>query len=184
MSELKVIYLGPACQEQGDGREWCQDDVWQPCECGHTSVKFVASTELDRVTAERDGLQLSLNTADQTIDDLSAAVSRRTKRVRDLEAQLAYAVDALTEVVKVSAMYEKPFEIATLAIGELSASMESAQDDDWHMNPCKQGHRDVGAAGGVAACNQCEEKIEAATTQEAFERWNATHPASESAETR
>lgn len=72
MSELKVIYLGPACQEQGDGREWCQDDVWQPCECGHTSVKFVASTELDRVTAERDALQQRLNSADQRIDELTA----------------------------------------------------------------------------------------------------------------
>lgn len=53
---------------------------------------------------------------------------------------------------------------------------EQEQDADWHMNPCKQGHRDVGAAGGVAACNQCDEKIEAPTTEEAFERWNATHP--------
>ena len=53
---------------------------------------------------------------------------------------------------------------------------EHEQDDDWHMNPCNQGHRDVGASGGVAACNQCGEKIEAATTQEAFERWNASHP--------
>ncbi|AZF09523.1 hypothetical protein C4J93_1309 [Pseudomonas sp. R2-37-08W] len=76
------------------------------------------------VVRERDGLQLSLNTADQTIDDLSAAVSRRTKRVRDLEAQLAYAVDALNEVVKASAMHEKPFEIATLAIGEMSSGLE------------------------------------------------------------
>lgn len=49
-------------------------------------------------------------------------------------------------------------------------------DEDWHMNPCKQGHRDVGAAGGVASCYQCDEKIEAATTQEAFELWNAAHP--------
>lgn len=72
MSELKVIYLGPACQEQGDGREWCQDDVWQPCECGHTSVKFVASTELDRVTAERDALQQRLNAPDQRIDELES----------------------------------------------------------------------------------------------------------------
>lgn len=82
--------------------------------------------KLDRVTAERDGLQLSLTTADQTIDDLNAAVSRRTSRVRELEKQLAYAVDALNDVVKVSAMYKKPFEIATLAIGELSASGEPA----------------------------------------------------------
>lgn len=80
---------------------------------------------------ERDGLQLSLNTADQTIDDLSAAVSRRTKRVRDLEAQLAYAVDALNEVVKASAMYEKPFEIATLALGEMSA-LKTADGGDEH----------------------------------------------------
>lgn len=126
MSELKVIYLGPACQENGDGREWCQDDVWETCDCGHESVRYVIGTDLDRVTAERDGLQLALNTADQTIDDLNAAVARRTKRIRELESQLTYAVDALNEVVKVSAMYEKPFEIAALAIGELSASAEPA----------------------------------------------------------
>jgi hypothetical protein len=53
---------------------------------------------------------------------------------------------------------------------------ELTASDDWHMNPCKQGHRDVGAAGRVARCYTCDEKIEAATTQEAFERWNATHP--------
>lgn len=73
MSELKVIYLGPACQEQGkiDGREWCQDDVWDACECGHDSVRYVLGSELDRVTAERDALQLRLNAADQCNDDLS-----------------------------------------------------------------------------------------------------------------
>lgn len=86
--------------------------------------RYVEFEDFHRVSAERDGLQLSLTTADQTIDDLSAAVSRRTKRVRDLEAQLAYAVDALNEVVKASAIYEKPFEIATLAIGETSAMAE------------------------------------------------------------
>lgn len=56
---------------------------------------------------------------------------------------------------------------------------EPAKDDDWHMNPCKKGHRDVGAAGGVAHCYQCDEKIVATTTQEAFEQWNATHPATQ-----
>ncbi|EIM14237.1 hypothetical protein PchlO6_2097 [Pseudomonas chlororaphis O6] len=49
-------------------------------------------------------------------------------------------------------------------------------DEDWHMNPCKQGHLDVGAGGGVASCYQCDEKITAATTQEAFKLWNAAHP--------
>jgi arginyl-tRNA--protein-N-Asp/Glu arginylyltransferase len=50
-------------------------------------------------------------------------------------------------------------------------------DADWHMNPCKQGHRDVGACQGKAFCHTCDETITAATTQEAFEQWNATHPA-------
>lgn len=54
---------------------------------------------------------------------------------------------------------------------------EEARDDNWIMNPCSQGHRDVGAAGGVAQCNQCDEAISATTTREAFERWNAAHPA-------
>lgn len=88
---------------------------------GHPDAGRIYAEALDRVTAERDGLQISLNTADQSIDDLNAAISRRTRRVRELEAQLAYAADALNEVIKASAMYEKPFEIATLAIGEMSA---------------------------------------------------------------
>ncbi|MCT8948447.1 hypothetical protein [Pseudomonas iridis] len=77
MSELKVIYLGPACQEQGkiDGREWCQDDVWDACECGHESVRYVLGSEFDRVTAERDALQQRLNAADQRIDELTAKPS-------------------------------------------------------------------------------------------------------------
>lgn len=54
---------------------------------------------------------------------------------------------------------------------------EKARDDNWRMNPCQQGHGDVGASSGVAYCCQCDEKITAATTQEAFEQWNASHPA-------
>ena len=51
----------------------------------------VMSEDFDRVTAERDGLQISLNTADQSIDELNAAISRRTHRVRELEALLTAA---------------------------------------------------------------------------------------------
>jgi hypothetical protein len=54
---------------------------------------------------------------------------------------------------------------------------ESEVDNDWHMNPCKLGHRDVGAGMGIAMCNTCEEKICRETTQEAFIEWNRTHPA-------
>jgi hypothetical protein len=98
-------------------------------------IEVVAASSLDRVIAERDGLQISLNTADQSIDDLNAAISRRTHRVRELEAQLAYAVDALNEVVKASAMYEKPFEIATLAIGEMSAVKPASSRAEVKLRP-------------------------------------------------
>ena len=173
MSELKVIYLGPACQEQGDGREWCQDDVWQPCECGHTSVKFVASTDLDRVTAERDALQQRLNAADQRIDDFAGGECEWS---REDDSGIWNSGCGETWSFHEDGPEENGMHFCHSCGKHLVVEVvEQEQDDDWHMNPCKQGHRDVGAAGGVAACNQCDEKVEAATTQEAFEQWNASH---------
>lgn len=59
----------------------------------------VLASDFDRVTAERDGLQMSLNTADQSIDELNAAISRRTHRVRELEALLT-AADERADVLE------------------------------------------------------------------------------------
>ena len=59
----------------------------------------VPAEDFDRVTAERDGLQISLNTADQSIDELNAAISRRTHRVRELEALLT-AADERADVLE------------------------------------------------------------------------------------
>jgi len=156
----------------------------------------------ERITAERDGLQLSLNTADQRIDELERdkarldAIEMNFWDVRHHSGSLADTGDYTSSIEIIGHWMDKPTE---RVIGEdysenLRAAIDQAmtapaypparpeypehepsQNDDWHMNPCKQGHCDVGAAGGVAACNQCDEKIEAATTQEAFERWNATH---------
>ena len=69
--------------------------------------------------------------------------------------------------------YASQFRAKTNPVSEV----EVAGDENWRMNPCKLGHRDVGASGCVASCNLCDESITAATTQEAFEQWNATHPA-------
>ena len=63
--------------------EICADMV--PADGG----RYVESTDFDRVTAERDGLQLSLTTADQTIDDLQAAIARRNQRIDELVAEIA-----------------------------------------------------------------------------------------------
>ena len=66
----------------------------------HDGEEFVHASDFDRVTAERDALQALLTAADERLDQ---------------------AVTALNEIARVSRMGEKPFEIATLAIGEMSA---------------------------------------------------------------
>jgi len=159
--------------------------------------------DFDRVTAERDALQQRLNAADQRIDELERdkhrldALESNCWDVRFDSSPNGDAGDSSIKIEVVGHWMDQPLE---RVIGEnysenLRAAIDQAMaapaypparpeypepepdaDADWHMNPCKQGHRDVGASGGVAACNQCDEKIEAATTQEAFERWNATHP--------
>jgi phosphoribosylanthranilate isomerase len=113
---------------------------------------------------ERDALQLHLNAAEQRIDELAGLLRRCLMSVREQHCD------------QDEADFDLPTDLMADIDAQLPASTEAEQDDDWRMNPCKQGHRDVGAAGGVAHCYQCDEKIEAATTQEAFERWNATHP--------
>jgi hypothetical protein len=45
MEDPRVIYLGPACQKEGDGREWCEDDVWTQCECGCSSVRYTLESD-------------------------------------------------------------------------------------------------------------------------------------------
>ena len=70
VSEPKVIYLGPACEaDTGDGRTWAEDNPWPDCECGHRPVQYVLGETFDRMKAERDALQLRLNTADQRNDE-------------------------------------------------------------------------------------------------------------------
>ena len=212
MSEPKVIYLGPACEaETGDGRTWAEDNPWPDCECGHRPVQYVLGETFERMKAERDALQLRLNAADQRIDELERdkdridALESNCWDIRFDSSPNGDAGDSSINIEVVGHWMDQPFE---RVIGEnysenLRAAIDQAMaapaypparpeypepeldaDADWHMNPCKQGHRDVGASGGVAACNQCDEKIEAATTREAFERWNATHQAGESTESR
>lgn len=166
--------------------------------------EWVVALDFDRITAERDALQLRLNTADQLNDELVRdkarldALESNFWDVRFDSSPNGDAGDSSVSIEIVGHWMDKPTD---RVIGEnysenLRAAIdqamtapaypparpeypepEEAKDEDWRMHPCTQGHRDVGAAGGVAHCYTCDEKIEAATTQEAFERWNATHPA-------
>ena len=148
-----------------------------------TAEPVTAAEELDAVLhwrdkhtqaiRERDALQLRLNAADQRIDELVSAV-RSINRGRRHEVFVPGDDEPQYRQRK-----EWVDWVLSLCDEASTAQPERHQPepiDDWHMNPCKKGHRDVGAAGGVAHCYQCDEKIEASTTQEAFERWNATHP--------
>ncbi|WP_223466177.1 hypothetical protein [Pseudomonas sp. GL-RE-26] len=129
------------------------------------------------VKAREQALQLRLNAADQRIDGCSGTCEWS----REDDSGIWHSGCGVTWSFHDDGPEENGMHFChscgkTLAV-EATAS-EPEQDDDWHMNPCKQGHRDVGAAGGVAHCYTCDEKITAATTQEAFEQWNAEHPAS------
>jgi hypothetical protein len=109
---------------------------------------------------ERDALQQRLNVADQRVDDLESDIAA----ARELLKHGSSPTPAHCE------------SVLDFLAGQ-SAPEPAPNEEDWHMNPCQQGHRDVGASGGKAYCYTCDETITAATTQEAFEQWNATHPA-------
>lgn len=172
-------------------------------ECQPETKLDTAEGEVARLTAEREALQQRLNAADQRIEELERdkarldALDSNCWDVRFNSSPNGDACDSSINIEVVGHWMDAPVE---RVIGEnysenLRAAIDQAMaapaypparpeylepepdaDADCHMNPCKQGHRDVGASGGVASCNQCDEKIEAATTQAAFERWNATHP--------
>jgi hypothetical protein len=164
---------------------------------------FLAREQMgkDRVAA----LQQRLNIADQRVNDLEKdkqrldALENNFWDVRHHSAPLADTGDYTGGVEIVGRWMDKPHE---RVIGEnynesLRAAIDQAMtadaypparpeypeldaalsEENWHMNPCNQGHGDVGACGGKAFCHTCDETITATTTQEAFEQWNATHPA-------
>jgi len=123
---------------------------------------------------ERDALQQRLTVADQRIDDFAGG---ECEWHREDDSGIWNSGCGETWSFHEDGPEENGMNFCHSCGKHLMVEViEQEQDYDWLMNPCRQGHRDVGAAGGVAACNQCDEKIEAATTQEAFERWNASHP--------
>jgi hypothetical protein len=122
--------------------------------------------------------------------DAHQAYHRLIDHCNETEKYLDEAALVLADIAKSGEAYREctdkssPTGLRIAAVVEYVAQFQAephseAEDDsaEWRMNPCKQGHRDVGAADGVAHCYQCEEKITAETTQAAFEQWNASHPA-------
>lgn len=121
------------------------------------------------------------------------AYNQLLEHTNETEQYLDNAVELLGEIVQSGHVYRECTDkgsatgLRVAAVLEYVAQFqpephqpdedEEAGDDDWRMNPCQQGRRDVGASGGDANCNQYDEAISAATTQVAFEQWNASHRA-------
>ncbi|WP_223531284.1 hypothetical protein [Pseudomonas sp. GL-R-19] len=139
---------------------------------------------LEDVKAREQALQQRLNAADQRIDDRAGTCEWG----REDDSGIWNSGCGVTWSFHDDGPEENGMHFCHSCGKALiveAADADSVEAGDWHMNPCKQGHRDIGAAGGVAHCYTCDEKITAATSQEAFELWNATHPAgAQSAESR
>lgn len=181
--------------------QWLSDG-WRSIPKG---TELVDRAHVTRLQAENAALQQRLNVADQRIDELEKDKRRLDSLesnfwdVRHHGTPLADTGDSTTSVEIIGHWMDKPHE---RVIGEnhdenLRAAIDQAMtadaypparpeypendtalsEENWRMNPCKQGHRDVGASGGEAFCYTCDETITAGTTQEAFEQWNASHPA-------
>lgn len=145
--------------------------------------------------AEIAALRAQVEVGQQALSESYKAYSRLNEHNNECEGHLDDAAALLVEISKSGHAHRECTDKAS-ATGERIAALaeyvaqfqpeayapasDEISDDDWHMNPCKQGHRDVGASGGVAYCNQCDERIpadgKADTTQEAFEQWNTSHP--------
>lgn len=131
----------------------------------------------ERITAERDALQLRLNAADQRIDDFAGGDCEWSQ---DEDSGIWNSDCGSAWSCHDDGPAENGMNFCHCCGKNLVVEVaEPEKDDEWHMIPCSQGHRDVGAAGGVAHCYTCDEKITATTTQEAFELWNASHPQAE-----
>lgn len=97
MSDPKIIYLGPACQKEGDGREWCEDDVWTQCECGCSSARYVlesdAQSELAALREELAGANRRLGACINQIEEQQQRLAAAEQRNASLSNAMRRAIE-------------------------------------------------------------------------------------------
>ncbi|WP_009397335.1 hypothetical protein [Pseudomonas bharatica] len=161
------------------------------CQCTQDAGDRLCLGDTDEIGTKR--LLKIVQAMDRRHDESQQAYNQLIEHTNETEQHLDNAAELLGEIVQSGHAYRVCTDkssatgLRVAAVLEYVAQFqaephqpdldEEARDDDWRMNPCQQGHRDVGASGGIAYCCQCAEKITAATSQAAFEQWNATHPA-------
>lgn len=160
------------------------------CQCTQDAGDRFCLGDTDEIGTER--LLEIVQAMDRRHGDSQQAYNQLIEHTNETECYLDNAAKLLAEIVQSGQAYSECTDkgsatgLRVATVLEYVAQFqpephqpdmdEEAHDENWHVNPCQQGHRDVGASGGVAYCCQCGEKISAATTQEAFEQWNASHP--------
>ncbi|MPQ69474.1 hypothetical protein [Pseudomonas sp. MWU12-2323] len=161
------------------------------CQCTRDVGDRLCLGDADEIGTER--LLEIVQAMDRRHGDSQQAYQRLIEQTNETEQYLDKASELLGEIVQSGQTYSECTDKSSATGLRVAAVLgyvaqfqsvpphtdedEEARDDNWRMNPCQQGHRDVGASGGVAYCCQCDEKITAASTQKAFEQWNASHPA-------
>lgn len=99
MNDHKIIYLEPLCHVGGDGRQWCEDDVWtgeidrcdqdvDVCDCAATSYTRTSILEAERAAAqerERELLAVIADYADRFTPETHPAL---IDRIQDKHAAI------------------------------------------------------------------------------------------------
>ncbi|WP_280041155.1 hypothetical protein [Pseudomonas sp. Hg5Tf] len=175
--ELRDLLAQPAAQHQGNPVAYLDlvsGNTFEDAEAIETAGRRAIPLYDHPPTS--DGFS-----AGDMADQGAKAFAARDPEVEQLRAQLAEQGSLLQRcVMAVREQHceegEAEFDLPIDLMSDIDAALLEIANKEWRMNPCKQGHRDVGACNGKAFCHQCDELITATTTQEAFEQWNATHP--------
>lgn len=114
MSDPRIIYLGPACQKYGDGREWCEDDAWSECECGCSSVRYMlesdAQSELAFLQEENERLKIeSFEVLYNAAIDERDALREKLTKIRVAAANVTVEGDMLQQ--RLTACEQRNFEL-------------------------------------------------------------------------
>lgn len=164
-------------------------------ELAPVGTELIDRAHFTRLQAEVSALQQRLNIADQRVCDLQSELTKMRSgfsNLRDvardcehLASSYCGSIDGVEEhggddhEDPTCAIWHRLYYAMFDADKALAHQpVPAPNEEDWHMNPCKQGHGDVGACGGKAFCHTCDETITATTTQAAFEQWNSAHPPS------
>ncbi len=108
MSDPKVIYLAPKCEDGIDGRSWCEDDIWTDCEengCSEKSVRYVLESDAQsELAALREELAKQTDMKEMARRQRNTAMQEKT----DLQHRLADAERrnaSITELLRQAATY-------------------------------------------------------------------------------